>query len=76
MYVTDHVVEEISESGQYVVVFWDDVEFTFSVIDATPIPSSYLNDQIYRSIPLRIPVRTRDGKMSTFLGTIFACGGE
>ncbi len=56
VYVTDHVVEEISESGQYVVVFWDDVEFTFSVIDAT--------------------VRTQDGKMSTFLGTIFACGGE
>ncbi len=76
MYVTDHVIEEISESGQYVVVFWDDVVFNFSVIDTTPIPSLYLNEQMYRSIPIRIHVTTHDGKMSTFLGNIFAGGGE
>ncbi len=35
VYVTDFVVEEISESGEYALVFWDDIEFTFCVIDAS-----------------------------------------
>lgn len=72
VYVTDFVVEEISESGEYALVFWDDIEYTFSVIDASRIAPDLLRDKLFG----RINVRTTDGKISRYLGTVFAVGGK